>query len=449
VAEQTDQVGICAECGEVSDLAAARIATLEEQLESQREAIGLLERDLRTKRSKIKALEGERTKGMKAHPMYEQAMEVLLHWKMVLSPNARQLEGERLENCLARLSGARNARYTKEELIKAVDGYAMQPYVVNGKRTHQGNQEQWYADAELIFREPRRVDSGIRIWERAQDLQQVMVEEAPAPVPPGEQMTLSPAPPQKVVNLSPEGKAAVKMATHGFHIFPVKPREKVPATRNGLNDATLDLDRIAAFWAKNPHHNVGVRTGAPSGIFVLDVDGEEGWDSLHALENKFGDLPDTLSVTTPRGGEHFYFRHPGWELRNTAGFPGPGLDVRGDGGYVLAPPSVGPGGRSYEVDEQHAIVAAPEWLLGLLRSHATRPSGEHRDWVAEIMAGADQGERDNKMTSFVGWLYSCGHTADQVLTLAVVLNGQIRPPLDHGSLQRIVQSIGRKEARKQ
>ena len=127
-------------------------------------------------------------------------------------------------------------------------------------------------------------------------------------------------------------RAAVRFAEIGLHIFPCVPRTKVPATEHGVKDATTDLEIIKAWWHERPDCNIAIATGAASGIFVLDVDGAEL--ELHCLETKYGGLPATVEVVTPRG-RHIYFKMPDVPVRNSAGKIAEGVDVRGEGGYVL------------------------------------------------------------------------------------------------------------------
>ena len=142
--------------------------------------------------------------------------------------------------------------------------------------------------------------------------------------------------------------AALKYAAQGLSVFPCKPRGKTPLTKHGLKDATCDLDQIKAWWDRWPEANVAIATGAISGTIVLDVDPRHGGDdSLATLEASFGKLPETPTVLTGGGGLHIYFRHPGIEIPNSAGRVGPGIDVRGDGGYVIAPPSIHASGNEY------------------------------------------------------------------------------------------------------
>ena len=151
--------------------------------------------------------------------------------------------------------------------------------------------------------------------------------------------------------------AAVAAARRGWLVIPIHwPRDgqcscgkgscpspaKHPLTKNGLKDATTDEAVIQQWWHRYPEANVAIVTGAGSGIVVLDIDPPHGGDeSLAALEAEWGRLPETVEVVTGSGGRHIYFKHPGVGIAvpNSAGKLGPGLDVRGDGGYVLIPPS--------------------------------------------------------------------------------------------------------------
>ncbi len=430
---------ICGQCGGVNDDALARIRALEDQVQLLGEDVVNAERELRGKRAAIKRLKADQDAALRQDPLYDIAERVLHHWQRVCAPDAREATNRaRLENCLARLRGQRS----EAELKRACDGYALKPYVVNGgRRHHEGPRDDWRADAELIFRSDRHVMGGIAIADQADQLRTAMT-----PARADESANVG------TQSLSEIGEGALHMARFGFYVFPVEQGGKRPVTPNGLLDAKRDENAIRACWSKRPHLNVAVRTGRESGIIVLDVDGDEGWESLHRLEDKHEPLPITASVITPRGGQHFYFRHPGYEVRNTAGVPAPFLDVRGDGGYVLAPPSIGPGGRPYELDEEASIAPPPDWLMLLLQAHQRaedRTIGPGFDWGKFISEGAAQGERDNRMTKYVGHQFRHGHAASEVLEAARVLNtAKVRPPLPDRDLVRIVKSIARAEARR-
>jgi hypothetical protein len=137
-------------------------------------------------------------------------------------------------------------------------------------------------------------------------------------------------------------RAALGDAKKGIPVFPCKPGGKEPLTANGYLDASTDNSRITAWWNRWPEANIGMPTGERSGFWVLDVDKDRwGFGTLEALEAEHGALPPTYTVKTGRGGMHLYFRYPtdGSTIRSSSGKLGMGLDVRGEGGYVLVPPS--------------------------------------------------------------------------------------------------------------
>lgn len=138
---------------------------------------------------------------------------------------------------------------------------------------------------------------------------------------------------------------ALRYAARGWPVFPCQwqgPRRKSPLTRNGLTDATTDLAAIEAWWRKDPLALIGVPTGKPIGCVVLDIDRKNGVDGL-ATYGKLDCpiLPPVPTARTSSGGFHLYFERPSEGLRNTNGSRGrgigPGLDWRGDGGYVILP----------------------------------------------------------------------------------------------------------------
>ena len=167
-------------------------------------------------------------------------------------------------------------------------------------------------------------------------------------------------------------KAALEYARRGVPVFPCNPGGKTPLTYSGFWDATTDAHHIEAWWDRWPRANVGVPTGERSGLLVLDVDPRDGGpESLVALERVNGPLPQTAKARTGGGGVHVFFRYPAGEalpVRNSAGRLGPGLDVRGEGGYGVVPPS-----RTQSAYQwlDRMPPADPTWLLECLRS---RPS---------------------------------------------------------------------------
>ena len=156
--------------------------------------------------------------------------------------------------------------------------------------------------------------------------------------------------------------AALDYAARGLPVFPCLPRGKTPAIGRGFHAATTNPATIRRYWT-DPERNIGIPTGASSGAWVLDVDGIEGEVSLRDLEARHGAIPKTRSVITSRGRHvWFAYRDP---IPSSAGRIGPGIDVRGDGGYVIAPPSVHETGHRYAFpdDPWAPIEPAPAWLI--------------------------------------------------------------------------------------
>ena len=438
----TRPLHVC-ECGQPNEPAADRIAALEQQVRLLQENEANLTAELVSKLARIKRMKRDQDEQRRSHPKYADAMRVLGHWQAHVYPQAKELSGKRLDNVLARL-----AHYSVEQCCRACDGYALKPYVVSGRRTHQGPRDSWYADAELIFREAKKVDEGIRIAEQADHLRQAMTSgNGKASVPEvsvgrGTPRPVSPTP------LSALGSAALRAARHGWQVFPCLERDKAPATARGLLNAQTNEQHIIAWWLRHPACNVAVRTGAPSDIVVLDLDGDDGWDSKHALEDEHAAFPETLSVETPRGGHHFYFQHPRVEVRNTTGYPKPALDIRGDGGYVLMPPSVGANGRAYSKDDEAAVAPMPDWLVTLLVERQNREDqllAGHN--YVEMIDGMPSGERNSGFARLTGHWLRHNVPPTEVLSLCLAVNAQCKPPLPPREVEAVVKSILRRRAR--
>jgi len=171
--------------------------------------------------------------------------------------------------------------------------------------------------------------------------------------------------------------AALDYAARGLRVLPILPGAKRPPMAAWQDAATTDPDTITSwFTGLYRDHGVGIATGPASGVWALDVD---DYEAYRALEQANEPLPDTLTNLTGSGGMHFLYRYPtdGRTVRNNAGTRlGAGLDVRGDGGQIVAPPTVHPNGKRYEWDAGQGddIVDAPGWLLELVCDAAPAPA---------------------------------------------------------------------------
>ena len=236
--------------------------------------------------------------------------------------------------------------------------------------------------------------------------------------------------------------AALRYAARGWPVLPLVPKSKEPLARlvaHGVKDATADPRTVHAWWEMEPTANIGI--AVPTGLFVLDVDPRAGGnESLAELERKHGPLPATIECLTGGGGRHLYFRVPhGLRLR---GKLGPGLDVKANGSYVVAPPSLHPSGGAYvwEVSGHPADVEpapAPMWLLDLLSDgQAARPAADD--------APIPEGERNATLTSLAGAMRRKGMSPAAIEAALLAENAaRCAPPLDKDEVRTIARSVGR------
>ena len=159
--------------------------------------------------------------------------------------------------------------------------------------------------------------------------------------------------------------AALDYAANRLPVFPCVPNGKLPAIARGFHSATTNPETIKRYW-RAPDRNVGIPTGSVSGFWVLDVDGDNGEANLFALEAEHGRLPPTREVITGGGGRHLWFKYTG-PIQSSVGKIAPGVDVRGDGGYVIVPPSVHVSGREYH----WSVDSADELATGTRMAGAT------------------------------------------------------------------------------
>lgn len=238
---------------------------------------------------------------------------------------------------------------------------------------------------------------------------------------------------------------------------------KHPRVAHGLKAATGDFQVIQRWWTRWPRANVAIRTGAESGVVVVDVDPRHGGSrSLSALLADSGPLPDGPVVATGGGGVHAFFAHPGNPVRNDAGRRlGAGLDVRGDGGYVIAPPSVHIAGRPYEWLEWRApLPDLPGWLERAVRrdpapppsaTFAVAPSAQAdaNPWAeaalaaeSRAVASAVEGTRNatlNRAAFRVGQLVS-GVGLERLVATEALVNAARAAGLGEREAQRTVES---------
>jgi len=247
--------------------------------------------------------------------------------------------------------------------------------------------------------------------------------------------------------------AALAYLVRGWSVIPMEPRGKRPLvqwTEYQLRAATAE--ELADWFKRWPKANVGIVTGVVSGVVVLDVDERHGGAlSLAQLDLELGPMPTTVEAVTGGGGRHLYFRHPGGRVANRVALRS-GIDLRGDGGCVVAPPSMHPSGRRYAWMPGHSpdeieIAPLPQWLLA--RSERVEGSVGHprTHWRTLVRKGVAEGERNSTLASLTGHLLWRGVDPEVALELLLAWNRmRCRPPLPDEEVAGVVESVARMHA---
>ncbi|ARK26331.1 hypothetical protein SporoP37_13655 [Sporosarcina sp. P37] len=224
---------------------------------------------------------------------------------------------------------------------------------------------------------------------------------------------------------------------------------KHPIPRNGFYSATTSIDQIKKWWVKHPMANIGVRTGKESNIFVLDVDIKQcdGRLTLDELVNKYGNLPNTVQSITGSQGLHYVFNYQEG-IESKVNFY-PGLDIRGDGGYIIVPPSQHKSERRYiwELSShplRTEITEAPKWLVKMLiENKSGRRTKKHSSsYWSNLARGVAEGEgRNNAAAILSGHLFRRYVDPLLITELLNLWNQQNRPPLTQEELYKTINSI--------
>ena len=242
--------------------------------------------------------------------------------------------------------------------------------------------------------------------------------------------------------------AALKVAARGVPVFPCRPN-KSPYTQHGFKDATTDTKTIRQWWTRHPDALIGLPTGEPTRLVVLDVDKKpdrDGEATLAALELQYGDLPSTYEARTPSGGRHIYFTRPHDGLACSTDKLGAGLDIRGDGGYVIYPPSR-VNGAAYEwlKTPGGGCPPMPQWLLEQARQPTSK--GDDRPLPASGDGRAiPEGSRNYTLFRRASSMRRAGFEEAAILAALQAENkARCRPPLPDAEVARIAGSAGRYE----
>ncbi len=251
-------------------------------------------------------------------------------------------------------------------------------------------------------------------------------------------------------------RAALRYATRGWSVIPAEARGKRPIVAwQEFQRRQATPEEISAWFRRWPRANIAIVTGALSGLVVLDIDPRHGGiDSLAQLASTHGALPTTLEARTGGGGTHLYFAHPGGGVRNRVGLS-PGIDLRGDGGCVIAPPSVHPSGRRYAWSsrggpETCEPAPMPRWMRIEARDDPGHAGYPPSHWRELAHSGVPKGRRNDAIASFTGHLLWRGVDPAVALDLMLAWNRfRCTPPLPDSEVTRTVESIVRLHEREQ
>lgn len=239
-------------------------------------------------------------------------------------------------------------------------------------------------------------------------------------------------------------RAAYDLFNMGFDVFPLIPGDKRPAI-DGWREAAQshDAEAVEAAWAERPECNIGIAMG--KGLFALDFDTHDadGLMTLMDWERAHGELPETCQSVTPTGGMHYIYRTNG-TVRNSANSD-IGVDVRGEGGYIVAPPSIHPGtGTAYEWEvppDELAPAEATDAVMGLVSFAAARPGGSGEGRRFELPDRIGRGGRNDAMFSYACSLWAKGASAAEVEDACMLANAErFDPPLPEREVRQCVRS---------
>jgi hypothetical protein len=239
-------------------------------------------------------------------------------------------------------------------------------------------------------------------------------------------------------------KAAHAYRDLGFSVMPVGD-DKLPAVKwKWLQDMRPTHEDIREWWDRYPHANVGIVTGEVSGIIVLDLDSRGAKDYA-----KDKGIPVTPISRTSKGN-HVLFDFPR-DLVGNKSDQKLGMDIRGEGGYIVAPPSVHETGVRYEWTKWHPwntkLATMPEWLIDWCNN--TYNSGGQRDkgWQFEVLAGVSEGGRNHAAASLAGRFLNKDLSEDEILEILIMWNERNSPPLSLYELERTLNSIANRHRR--
>lgn len=248
------------------------------------------------------------------------------------------------------------------------------------------------------------------------------------------------------VQLSELGQAALDYVNAGFGVFPLHAGKKTPMTKHGHKDWTDDPESVRSVWGKYPNANIGIACGSPSGnLVVIDVDKDDGYDGADTLaewEAEHGKLPETACAVTGRGGVHYYYRSDGRDLHPDSN-PDMHIDVRAEGGFVMAAPSVHPNGSAMYWDlhyEDYPIADADDTVYALIDAIYDHGGKGGAFEKVDASEGFKKGGRNKTLYKMACGLMSQSWDDDAIIASIETYNAMAKDPLPKHEVDKLLKS---------
>ena len=234
-------------------------------------------------------------------------------------------------------------------------------------------------------------------------------------------------------------EAALEYFEQGYSVIPLQPNSKLPLISwMDYTNKRATKELITHWWLKNPNANIGIVTGKISNIVVIDVDVQKGGDAKSVYEL----APTNFISQTGSGGYHLVYHYHDEIPKNKVGKDG--IDVRSNGGYIVAPPSIHSNGNKYEWVQKIRKGQVTSALISSLNSSVTANNDEGYDkWIADALLGVNHGSRNDTCTRLAGYYAGKGIPKDVATILLSEWNNKNTPPLDDGEIKTTIDSVYR------
>ncbi|MCA9423378.1 MAG: bifunctional DNA primase/polymerase, partial [Nitrospira sp.] len=230
----------------------------------------------------------------------------------------------------------------------------------------------------------------------------------------------------------------------GWSILPIRPRDKKPLCSWKEYQTRHPTQEELQFWFHDTENNIGIVAGKISNLTIVDCDSQEAIEFFERKSAACGDSTDTYIVQTPKG-RHYYFKFMPGSNNFQAKVEWPGIDLRSEGGYVVAPPSIHPSGKPYTVLHDKPLGIAPAWLFR--QAAPIHMNGNGAAPGEDYFAPCEEGGRNMALTRLAGYMLQ-DMSLTKALQVCRVWNRTNPDPLPDDELTRTVESVAKKEAAK-